>query len=115
MMITRQEIFDLAWKGLKAQGFEKSYDPSFGCLYRGPEGRRCAIGHVIPDDRYATTLEGKSPLTIEVSSAANLSENDTSFADDLQMCHDKADTPNGMRKRLTDFAAKHHLTIPAES
>lgn len=29
-----------------------------GCAYRGAEGRKCAIGCLIPDDKYTPDLEG---------------------------------------------------------
>ena len=30
------------------------------CAYRGDEGRKCAVGHLIPDDRYVPEMEAKS-------------------------------------------------------
>ena len=32
------------------------------CVYRGPGGRRCAAGWLIPDDMYSPQMEGASVL-----------------------------------------------------
>lgn len=41
----------------------KSFNPDRNlheCLYRGPNGRKCAVGMFIPDDKYSERMEGKS-------------------------------------------------------
>jgi hypothetical protein len=30
------------------------------CLYRGPEGKRCVVGWLIPDNEYQKTFEGNT-------------------------------------------------------
>jgi hypothetical protein len=35
-----------------------SRDPDRGCRYRCEDGRRCAIGFLIPDEQYSPELEG---------------------------------------------------------
>ena len=52
-MMTLQEIFDKAVGGVIAQGGPSAVMTDyFGikCLYRGPNGRRCAAGHVLTDE-----------------------------------------------------------------
>lgn len=111
---TRQEIFDLAWVGLKAQGFFKSITRDGNCAYRGTEGLRCAIGFCIEDENYdADLLEGLSAENPDVLAAARVDETDREFADDLQETHDSADTPEIMERRLRSFAERHNLTVPA--
>ena len=59
--MTRQETFDTVTAALIKQG-----EPSIGlnaagkytCLYRGPHGRRCAVGHLLDDSIYQPNLEG---------------------------------------------------------
>lgn len=46
-----QEIFDLACKGMLRQG-RKSLNESNFCAYRGRDGLKCAVGHIIPDNLY---------------------------------------------------------------
>ena len=36
------------------------------CLYRGPNGLKCAVGCLIPDDMYDSKMEGKTIFTILV-------------------------------------------------
>jgi hypothetical protein len=116
---TRQEIFDLAWNGLKAQGFLRSTSQALReslspCAYRGDSGRRCAIGHCIPDDAYKPRLEGASASNKDVVEAANIDPSDAGFVRDLQWCHDNCDDePTLMEGALRDFATNRRLSIPA--
>lgn len=51
-----QEIFDIA-----AQGVIKQGTPSFKngrCRYRGDDGCKCGVGHLLPDDVAAAADEG---------------------------------------------------------
>lgn len=49
-----QRMYD----GLKAQGFKRSLGET-GCSYRGDDGLKCAIGHVIADEDYSPGMEQK--------------------------------------------------------
>ena len=65
---------------------------AFGlCLYRAANGRRCAAGCLIPDDKYSPSLEGQS-LELESSTElrAILHEegHDVGLVRQLQMIHD---------------------------
>lgn len=60
--MTKQEYFGLLVETSRAGGFPSAVpdDESEGgafCLYRGPDGRRCAVGLLIPDDRYTPRME----------------------------------------------------------
>lgn len=57
-MMTRQEIFNKAYAGLRDQGFVRSVVGEYNCRYRGPNNTKCAFGHLIPDEQYNTMLEG---------------------------------------------------------
>lgn len=50
-----QQIYDTALFGLRRQG-AASVNES-GCLYRGDEGRKCAVGMLIPDADYEFSME----------------------------------------------------------
>lgn len=58
-MLTPQKIFDTVATHLFTQG-ERSYDRSDPevCLYRGPNGLKCAVGVLIPDELYDPEMEG---------------------------------------------------------
>lgn len=53
---TNQEAFDIAVRGVLGQG-----EPSIGgnglCRYRGPSGRKCAAGWLLPDVLYHPGME----------------------------------------------------------
>lgn len=56
-----QEIFDKIVSHLRAQGeksVKRDIDGQFMCAYRGDDGRKCAIGALIPDLMYESRMEG---------------------------------------------------------
>jgi hypothetical protein len=62
-MKTIQQLFDQAVNGIRLQG-GPAYAPEFeSCMYRftTEDGRtlKCAIGHLIPDEKYDSMMEGK--------------------------------------------------------
>lgn len=113
--MTKQEMFDLAWKGLAAQGWQRAYVEG-SCVYKQelPDGtiRRCAWGHVdhaVPADIQAsvTTLNGRG-----IGLAAKLGYLDMRFAQELQNAHDGAATSAEMEAAFRDLAADHRLVVP---
>jgi hypothetical protein len=62
-MRTAQELFDTALTHLRKQG-QKSvvmdFVPGYTCRYRSPEGFKCSIGVLIPDNVYKLEMEEKS-------------------------------------------------------
>lgn len=110
MTMTKQRMFDMAWTGLKAQGFEKSYENGH-CLYRGPHGLKCAIGHCIADEDYGQNWESfPASVVVEAMGWDGLH----SFANDLQSAHDGARNEEDMEADLRNFAITHNLTIPGD-
>lgn len=135
MQEIKQALFDRAVKGLASQGFAPSYLPDNGtCAYRGEDGKRCAVGHLIPDAVYkpemeghnaldllapgsswgaglrATDLEGMAGYDIDEGQEQELAE----FLFGLQGCHDSTASPGVMRVELQDFADLHGLALPPE-
>lgn len=118
MSKTRQEIFDIAYRGLASQGFEKSVDGAGWyplCRYRGYNGRRCAIGWCIPDEKYNGDIEGTAADGDQVRRAAGIRKRDIKFAKDLQGIHDDSRYPFELKKALAEFALERRLTIPEVS
>ena len=67
--MTPQEVFDTVVAALVKQGrksLAENGDPSISkdCRYRGDDGLKCAIGHLIPDDEYAEWMEGMGTTTL---------------------------------------------------
>ena len=55
--MNNQEFFDKTLAHLKQQGVRSAQTAR--CLYRGPNGTKCAIGFHIPDELYKPEMEGK--------------------------------------------------------
>ena len=101
-MLDRQAVLEQTTKAIVAQGgpsMDSEYsaleDSDPMCAYRGLGGRRCALGHLIPDDEYhegieGTTLEGDWQIKeiIERSLGIDLSVDDVDFLQQLQEAHD---------------------------
>lgn len=83
--MNKQQIFDTAVAALIKQG-EPSY--RYGCYYRGQNGTKCAIGHLIPDEKYSEGLEGLTANRAAVRKAAGIGLLQASFAAELQYAHD---------------------------
>lgn len=110
--MTEQEIFNMAYIGLAKQGFERSFDDETKyCLYRGPDGRKCALGHCIPDEIYDDELESIA-LAEVVEKIPDLSGVDIFFLENLRNCHDKGTSPIVMTLHLSAFAEESGLSIP---
>jgi len=141
-MADAQEIFNIAYLGLASQGFKQSLSlAKSACSYRGKDGLKCAIGHVITDDDLATSLDsgmynepedtksgfsisslltGSLPLDKKVQEIFDSSPQFIEFLRDLQNVHDrvpddwKKDTiPEHMKRNMEAFAATHKLSVPA--
>lgn len=67
-----QNIFDFVARKLleqnsKSQGVlvrEDGLTVPSTCLYRGYEGKKCAAGHLIPDEAYSHSMEGRGVTSV---------------------------------------------------
>jgi hypothetical protein len=109
---TRQEIFNVAFLGMKSQGFKMSVNGNGVCAYRSPNGLKCAVGFLIPDDKYSKSLEGLSASSEVILGITEVSPHDKRFLKDLQEIHDISFSPDNMSYDLKVFAENHRLTIP---
>jgi len=122
--MTRQEIFNIAYRGLKSQGFKGSevrgLDPlvpqNITCAYRGDGGRKCAIGFLIPDERYSPNIEGKGVIELVDNVYPDLipTDGEEAFLRRLQECHDTAFSVEAMEYNLKEFARKENLEVPED-
>jgi len=131
-----QEVFNKVVLHLYMQG-EPAFGPTEGCCYRGINGSSCAVGCLIPDDKYdpiiegvdiLQVIEGQNPLYITKSSARlttilkELSLLDhLELLQDLQVVHDIWGLDPGLNtgefkgevvKLLKVVAKDHDLTFP---
>lgn len=112
-----QAAFNVAFEGLKAQGFERSSNGGF-CCYRGPEGRKCAVGHLIADEDYCSGFDdGPAPSGIvsrdDVFEAVNkqFPGVDRQLLVQMQSAHDN--TIFSMEDSLRNVAKDYELEVPA--
>lgn len=123
--LSRQEMFNRAWNGLRSQGWklanraiegipDEPGNPMPNCMYLTPDGRRCAWGWV------DTSLNEKDVGTVRGlyhyrrGIAGQLTYEDVNWALELQRTHDDASSSAAMVANLALFAQKYSLTIPSE-
>lgn len=87
---TPQEIFDFTTRKIIEQG-GPSRGPN-GCLYRGPFGRKCAIGWLIPDNECPTNIEAVGVVALVIRDWPTLLPRQipSGFYSGLQDAHDFA-------------------------
>lgn len=99
-MMTRQEIFYHVQRKLLQQG-RRSTDANAGvhegtsCVYRNIDGLKCAVGHLIPDDKYRSSFENTNfcePMLAEALKSGGVDINDKETRQllrALQRVHDR--------------------------
>lgn len=85
---SRQELFDTAVIGIFGQGRLAMSEGQ--CLYRAPDGTKCAVGWNMPDEEYKDSLEGLGVSNSnEVPPAAGVHIKDVPFMAQVQDAHDQ--------------------------
>jgi len=116
-MSALQEVFDKATTALLLQG--RKCSDGAGCMYRLPDGRKCAIGHLISDKQIEIfnvrmnqpVYELSDILLMEIIPDNDLEET-KEFLDALQVAHDGSDPTNfeeSFRNKANDVAYKYLL------
>jgi hypothetical protein len=57
--VEAQELYDFIVEAIVKQG-RPSVGDNDRCLYRGPDGLKCAYGHVHPDSMYSEAMESRN-------------------------------------------------------
>lgn len=70
------------------------------CMYCTSDGSKCAVGQLIPEDKYNSIIEGRPALVVlEMLDIGTIHER--SLLSDLQHCHDSASKqPTNLSKSL---------------
>lgn len=105
--ITPQSVFDKALFGIRQQGgFAKSGGI---CRYR-MSNLACAIGWLLPDDRYRKDLEGMSVEQLMGETLEELEGVDVNLLCDMQVAHDEAASLEEWETRMQYIAESFGLT-----
>lgn len=113
----RQSVFNTVAKHLLTQN-ARAADEDGKCFYRAPNGMKCAMGALIPDELYKPTMENKEASYVcnnypEIAQHLGVETmEDRAFLNNLQRLHDYKD-PSLWRIALANFAARHSLEMPA--
>jgi len=110
-----QDVFDIvAWNLLRQNARAVAFD-RVKCMYRAPDGKRCAIGWLIPDDVYSKALEffgvrdiAQRLIGSEHARFARFLYRHMALLRALQEMHD-ANLPVEWPTRLRAIAQAHHL------
>ena len=104
--MTNEEAFRVSADGLLEQGCVST---AFGqapylCRYRGAEGRKCALGFLIPDEEYDASMENAEIGTLK-KSCPSLQGLNEKMLQRLQSIHDRR-SPQKWRDELRKMAVK---------
>jgi hypothetical protein len=88
--LTNQETFDKVVTALRAQGKPSVNPETNECMYRGPNGIKCAAGHLIPDDEYKPKFEGYRVDADTIISIIQDNGHDIALVKELQFAHDSS-------------------------
>lgn len=108
-----QEAFNVMVKHLRAQG-EKSLAADSGfCRYRGVGGLKCAIGCLVEDEHFDSSMEGSFQATNfqEAMTKSGWTEVSNSLLLSMQGVHD-AYLPKEWEEKFINVAKTYDLTIP---
>lgn len=119
---TNQEAFDLIVDALRKQGRKSGYvrDPEecapgendFRCMYRAPDGCKCAAGHILPDNDYNSNMEGHTFLYIYENFELSFTLGNADIVSDLQGIHDFRSVDD-WEKGFAEVADLHDLRYVA--
>lgn len=86
-----QKLFDQVLTAMREQRVRSTSSGTEMCLYRGPRGNKCALGHLIPDKAYDKEMECNTLNGLMTKShfLDGLSDDRQDLLGDLQDKHDE--------------------------
>lgn len=112
--LLHQQVYDTVASHLLAQKTpaRNTIGSIVQCVYRDDRGFKCAIGCLIPDDKYDPKMEGKDIRYLQRVHPDLLPKVDSAFLTDLQIAHDRTLYPYGLTAwaiRMLSIATKWKL------
>lgn len=114
--MTEKEMLLAAVEGVLRQG-GKSMDGG-KCRYRAPNGRKCAVGHLIEDRRYEPRIESHTADYREVIDAIGLEDpkvRTVSLLRELQTAHDESSDAHSFMMAVKDVSMAHEIDVDRET
>ena len=105
-----QEIFTTVYTGVVTQG-ALAKDDTGACLYRGPDGTKCGVGHLI-DDELAASIEDLSIEVVDPLLLPLWAREQLFLLEQIQRAHDKANNIEDFQIRMTRLAEELNLKVP---
>lgn len=92
-MPSMQETFDVVVEHLRKQGAKalQCVEDNTACAYRGEDGMKCAVGVLIPDDKYSSSFEGLTAEDTPIKKVLAELGHDIPLCKALQNVHDAFD------------------------
>lgn len=108
--MTNQDLLDTVSEHLLTQMERSAIEVGneLHCRYRGPNGLKCAIGCLIPDEKYKPELETIIASNSAILSAAGLTFEQSALVEELQNIHDGIPVTH-WKEHLIVLANKHGL------
>jgi len=112
-MPTKQQTFNTVVKALFKQNCRSASSPpddaNSRCFYRGPNESKCAAGHLIPDEKYQSKMEGISINKYNiVGKVLQEQGHDLHLCFALQSVHDKYEVEY-WKEQFAEVAQRFHL------
>jgi hypothetical protein len=105
-----QPLFDKVVLAMRRQGYVRSTSAAEACTYRGEDGLRCFVGHLIPDRSYTPDMEGSTVNMLHESGRvfSRLTYEALEFLEHLQSIHDD-EPPERWEVALAELAEDYDL------
>lgn len=105
---TKQNMFNFVCRCLAIQQ-RRSADRNGDCLYRGPDGMKCAVGHCIPNGEYRPSFDGNggAPAISVIRKVPSITAEIHPMMHGLQRSHDSSENAKELRGKLVVVAECH--------
>jgi hypothetical protein len=111
--MTKQEMFDRAYKGVVAQGRICQGAGGACVYYDARDGSRCAWGHVLTEEQAKASPTGTCIGSAGAyNKALGYTDTELSFGRGLQRAHDYSHNVDQFMEQMQHLATLHELTIP---
>lgn len=107
--MTDQEIFTKVKNHLLTQNAKSAREIDGACMYRGPNGRMCAVGCLIPDELYSYSIE-LNPVGYLPKEILNHLGGNEWLLQRLQSIHDLIEVEQ-WRNALSELATEFNLSM----